>query len=243
VQYRTISAMENAMKTLTHLMLLAGLVSMPLAAVAEDSPHTITGNLSFVSDYQYRGISQTDEDPAIQGGFDYAHSSGFYLGTWGSNVDANFYGNANMEWDLYGGYSGSAGDLGYNVGLLQYYYPDNTIDADTLEAYAGVTYKGFGLKASYSTGEYFGIADSEGTVYWDASYGYTFENGVGLNLHYGYTAGEGAQYDYADWKVGVTFPVGKFTVGLAYTDNDISSTDCNLDICDSRLILSVGTTF
>jgi uncharacterized protein (TIGR02001 family) len=233
--------MENPMKKLTHLMLLTGLVGMPLVAAAEDSPHTITGNLSFVSDYQYRGISQTDEDPAIQGGFDYAHKSGFYLGTWGSNVE---FGTANMEWDVYGGYAGSVGDLGYNVGVLAYIYPDYD-DANTTEVYGGVTYKGFGLKASYTvSSEYFDLDNGDGTVYWDASYAYTFENGLGLGLHYGYTAGSGDQIDYADWKVGVTYPIGKFTVGLAYTDTDLSKADCGgTDLCDSRVILSVGTTF
>ena len=220
------------MKTLTHLMLLAGLVGAPLVASAEDSP--ITGNLSFVSDYQFRGISQTEEDPAIQGGFDYAHSSGFYLGTWASNVAFAH----SLELDVYGGYSGSAGDLGYNVGVLAYIYPGLS-DANTTEVYGGVTYKGFGLKASYSTTDYFGVTNSDGTIYWDASYGYTFENGLGLGLHYGYTSGEGAQDDYKDWKIGATYPVGKFTWGLAYTDTDIDS--CS--ICDGRVILSVGTTF
>lgn len=234
------------MKTLTHLMLLAGLVGMPMAAVAEDSPHTITGNLSFVSDYAFRGISQTDEDPAIQGGFDYAHASGFYLGTWGSNVELGAAPDAaNMEWDIYGGYAGSMGDLGYNVGVLAYLYPDFD-DSNTVELYAGVTYMGFGLKASYTVSdEYFAAGNnSDGTVYWDASYAYTFGNGMALNLHYGYTDGSGPMFDYADWKVGVTVPVGKFNVGLAYTDTDASKTECwGTDWCDGRVILSVGTTF
>lgn len=223
------------MKKQLSVLSLAVLASLSNIAMAEESPHTITGNLSFVSDYQFRGISQTDETMAIQGGIDYAHKSGWYAGVWGSNIE---WAPANMELDLYGGYSGSSGDLGYNVGLLQYVYPDFD-DANTTEIYGGITYKGFGLKASYSLSDYFSMADSDGTVYWDASYNYTFGNGVGLGLHYGYTSGKGAQDDYADWKIGVTMPVGKFSVGLAYTDTDIKN--CNL--CDERLILSVGTTF
>lgn len=227
------------MKKLVHSLVLCGLVSGSAVAMAEDSPHSITGNLSFVSDYQFRGVSQTDEDPAIQGGFDYAHASGFYLGTWASNVE---FGNANMEWDVYGGYSGSVGDIGYNVGLLQYFYPDNS-DADTLEVYGGVTYKGFGLKASYSTTDYFGAPDSDGTIYWDASYGYTFENGFGINLHYGYTSGEGDQEDYADWKVGVTKDVSGFTLGLAYVGTDSDGEDFYGKYADDRFIVSVAKTF
>ncbi len=217
-------------------VVLASASTVTLAADAPASPHTVTGNLSFVSDYQYRGVSQTDEDPAIQGGFDYAHSSGMYAGVWGSNVE---FGAANLELDVYGGYSGTSGDLGYNVGLLQYIYPDYD-DANTTEVYGGITYKGFGLKASYSLSDYFDANDSDGTVYWDASYSYTFANNMALGLHYGYTAGEGAVVDYADWKIGVTMPVGKYTVGLAYTDTDEKSFG---KFGDERLILSFGTTF
>lgn len=222
------------MKKLTSLLVLSGLIAVP--AFAADSPHTVTGNLSFVSDYQFRGVSQTDEDMAIQGGFDYAHASGFYAGVWGSNIE---WAPANMELDVYAGYAGSAGDLGYNVGLLQYVYPDFS-DADTTEMYGGITYKGFGLKVSYSLSDYFAAADSDGTVYWDASYTYTFANNLGLNLHYGYTSGEGDAIDYADWKIGVTYPVGKFTLGLAYTDTDEEAFG---KYGDERLIVSVGTTF
>ncbi|MDD3529832.1 MAG: TorF family putative porin, partial [Gallionellaceae bacterium] len=72
------------MNKLVTVLALCGLSTLSLPVLAEDGPHSITGNLAFVSDYAFRGISQTDEDPAIQGGFDYAHASGFYLGVWGS---------------------------------------------------------------------------------------------------------------------------------------------------------------
>lgn len=222
------------MKKLPYLLILSGLFSVP--AMAADSPHTFTGNLNFVSDYQFRGISQTDQDPAIQGGFDYAHSSGFYLGTWASNVD---FGAANSEWDVYGGYAGSMGDIAYNVGLLQYIYPDYS-DAGTTEAYAGITYKQFGLKASYTiSDDYFHMGNGDGTVYWDATANFDLPAGFTLGLHYGYIAGAGGQPDYADWKVGVNKAVGGFNVGLAYTDTDLGAS--NLD--DERIILSIGKTF
>lgn len=225
-------------KTLSALSLVV-LAPLTQVAMAADSPHTLTGNLSFVTDYQYRGVSQTDEDLAIQGGFDYAHANGLYAGVWGSNVE---FGSANLELDIYGGYSGTAGDLGYNVGLLQYVYPDLD-DANTTELYGGVTYKGFGLKVSYSLSDYFGADNSDGTLYWDASYTHTFANNMSLGLHYGYTSGEGAQDDYADWKVGLNVPVGKFTVGVAYVGTDGDGKDIYGKYADERLILSVGTTF
>lgn len=224
------------MKKRISTLALCGLAILSTNALAEDSPHSLTGNLSFVSDYQYRGVSQTDAGMAIQGGFDYAHKNGLYAGVWGSNVELP---PANMELDVYGGYSGSAGDLGYNVGLLQYLYPD--FDAiNTTEIYAGITYQGFGIKASYSLSDYFGLARSDGTTYWDLSYNHTFANNLALGLHYGYTAGAGDQVDYSDWKVGLTVPVGKFSVGLAYADTDEASFG---KLGDGRLILSLGTTF
>jgi uncharacterized protein (TIGR02001 family) len=223
------------MKKLSYLLILSGLVSVP--AIAADSPHSVTGNLYLVSDYQFRGVSQTNEDPAIQGGFDYAHASGFYLGTWASNVA---FGAANSEWDVYGGYAGTAGDLGYNVGLLQYIYPGYS-DASTTEAYAGVTYKQFGLKASYTiSDDYFDMGNGDGTVYWDATANFELSAGLTLGLHYGYTAGAGGQFDYSDWKIGLTKEVSGFNVGLAYTDTDDKSLG---DVSEERIIFSIGKTF
>lgn len=226
------------MKKLVPALVLSGLAAMP--AFAEDSPHSITGNLGFFSDYAFRGVSQTDEDPAIQGGFDYAHASGFYLGTWGSNVE---FADANMEWDVYGGYNGKiTEDLGYTVGLLQYFYPGFS-DADTLEVNAGLSYKWFGLKASYSATDYFGAPDSDGTVYWDGSFNYELPAAVMLGLHYGFTAGSGAQEDYADYKVSLAKEVGGFNLGVAYVATDDDGEDLYGDYADDRFIVSVGKTF
>jgi len=223
-----------------------------LSAWASDSPHTVTGNLGIYSDYAFRGVSQTAGEPAIQGGFDYAHASGVYLGTWASNVTEAMYVDAdgntsNLEWDIYGGYSGKIDDdLGYNVGLLKYYYPGAT-HFDTLEAYAGITWKWFGLKASYNLDDYFGAADSDGTVYWDASFNYELPAQVMLSLHYGVTAAEGNAVDYNDWKVGVSKDFAGFVVGLAYTDTDLTDAEQGLvkgeDVKDGRLIVSVSKTF
>lgn len=237
------------MKTLTHLMLLAGLVGAPLVAAAEDSPHSVTGNFGLYSDYAFRGVSQTAGDLALQGGFDYAHSSGFYLGTWASNVETTQLNGANIELDVYGGYSGSVGDVGYNVGLLKYYYPGQNagLDIDTLEAYAGVTYKWVGLKVSYNVDDYFGVANSDGTLYWDASFNYTLPGDVALTAHYGWTKYNGAgnsALDYDDWKIGVSKTFGGFNVGLAYTDTDLAAFNVKgHDVNKGRLILSVSKTF
>jgi len=230
---------------------LTGLVTVPVLASAADSPHSFTGNVGIYSDYIFRGISQTAEDPALQGGFDYAHSSGIYLGTWASNIESLDLNGANLEWDFYGGYSGSVGDVGYNVGLLKYYYPGQTgtSDIDTLELYAGVTYKWIGLKASYNLDDYFGVTNSDGTVYWDLSFNYELPAQVMLGAHYGWTkyAGSGnSAMNYDDWKIGVSKEFGGFNFGLAYTDTDTNyygSKYPSKDLADGHWVVSVSKSF
>ncbi len=132
------------MRNLHKALIIAGLATLPLApgvaqAQAPAAPaaapapeptpeHVFTGNVGLFSEYLFRGIAQTAGKPAVQGGFDYAHSSGFYVGTWASNAswleDFGLYTRSSMEWDFYGGYKGSfADDWTYDVGLYYYYYP------------------------------------------------------------------------------------------------------------------------
>src|SRR5262249_26890266 len=84
---------------------------------------TISANVGAVTDYRFRGISQSDEGPAIQGGVDYVHDSGIYLGTWASSIDFNDGDEANEEVDLYGGWSGDVGGSTLTVGAAYYWYP------------------------------------------------------------------------------------------------------------------------
>lgn len=137
------------------------------AAAAPASPHTFTGNVAVVSDYRFRGISQTYLAPAIQGGFDYSHSSGFYVGNWNSSVSGNSYNNgAGVEMDFYGGWKGSWGDWGLDVGGLYYYYPEAYYTSgvangrskyNNFELYIGGSWKWLSAKYSYATTDYFGL--------------------------------------------------------------------------------------
>jgi uncharacterized protein (TIGR02001 family) len=164
---------------------------------APTSPHTITGNVGFFSQYIFRGLNQTGREPAIQGGFDYSHSSGFYAGTWASNISwlkenasvpgANLgtYGEGgSLEWDFYGGYKGSfGGDFTYDLGTLYYWYPGkiNPViaaasspfevpKADTWEIYGALGWKWLSAKYSYGImNKTFGVKDSQGTWYLDLS--------------------------------------------------------------------------
>lgn len=161
------------MKKLLLASVISASMTLPVIASAQSAPaaqsaHTFTGNLGLASDYRFRGISQTFKQPAIQGGFDYAHASGFYLGTWASNVTGSLangpsYNNGNMEWDFYGGYKWEvAKDLGLDIGLLYYWYPGaqyanpQKSKYNNLEAYLGVGYKWFSAKYSHGLTDYFG---------------------------------------------------------------------------------------
>ena len=153
------------MKKLLHALVLSGLVASPALAMAAEkpvSPHSLSGNISLTSDYVFRGVSQTQNGPAIQGGIDYAHASGFYAGTWASNVDwvsLGFKNNSSMEIDLYGGYKGSLGDVGYDVGAITYYYPGDKIAGvktpDTTEIYLGGSWKFLSAKYSHVVSQNF----------------------------------------------------------------------------------------
>ncbi len=185
---------------------------------APASPHTLSANIGLFGQYVFRGITYTNERPALQGGFDYSHSSGLFLGVWGSNVDKNaLYGNT-LEIDLYGGYVHQfTPDLGVNVGFLQFYYPDNEKlngeSANTTELNAAVNWKWFQLKYSYAVSDFFGLnnkslgdghGDSKGSDYVELNFNYTLPYDINLALHAGHQTVEGRDIaDYTDYLVGV----------------------------------------
>ncbi|MEW5892639.1 MAG: TorF family putative porin [Pseudomonadota bacterium] len=238
------------MKKLYASLALAGLVTVPSLAAAADSPHSFSGNVSLTSNYVFRGISQTGGDPAIQGGLDYSHSSGFYLGTWASNVgwieDFQGYDKGNMEIDLYGGYRGSFDKAGisYDLGIIGYFYPGDkapTIpNADTTEVYAALGWKWFTVKYSYVVsdgafgfGKPLGSKDATGSDYWDISASLPIgETGLTAGAHWGtFSFDNYPDQDYDDWKVSLTYDMGKasklmegVTVGVAYSDTNARKT-------------------
>lgn len=229
-------------KTLIATALL-GAISLPHAAFAdepkkEEPSYTLTGNVTLASEYLYRGIAQSNRKPAIQGGFDFVHKSGIYLGTWGSSISwlsdqSSWFPStagisAPMEWDFYGGYKSTAGDFGYDVGLLQYYYPgtypSGFVSPNTLEIYVGGSWKWITLKYSYALTDLFGALNSSGTKASSSGSGYidlsaTYDVGGGFNLvgHVGHQTVKGAtNADYTDWKLGATKDALGLTWGLAY---------------------------
>lgn len=221
---------------------LAGAFAAPAFAeeAAPVSPHTFTGNVGLFSNYIFRGISQTQNKPAIQGGFDYSHSSGIYFGTWASNIGwVNTKDNASLEWDFYGGYRGTfADDFSYDAGVLKYYYPGNFNGAgatpDTTEVYAAIGWKFITLKYNYVVSKYIfawgdqsgGNGDNRGSGYLDLAANYDLGGGWGIQGHVGrQNIKNYSNASYTDWKLGVTKDLGFGVVGLAYTDTN-SKSDC-----------------
>jgi len=203
-------------------------------AAATPPPPPVTGNMTLVTEYRFRGIDQTYGKPAIQGGFDYSHASGVYLGNWNSNVSqgAGFPGG-NIEMDFYGGYKHAFGDFGIDVGAIYYYYPGsdaqflgaanphtaktNSGTVHNTEVYLGVSWKWLTFKWSHALSDYFLIPDTSGTNYYDLSASYDMGAGWGLNGHVGHLAVKGfSEADYTDYKVGVTKDISGWVFGASY---------------------------
>jgi uncharacterized protein (TIGR02001 family) len=203
---------------------VSSLASLAQAQTAAES--TLSYNVGAVSDYRYRGISQSRLDPALQGGVDYADKSGFYVGAWGSTIkwikDAG--GDANVEIDLYGGYKGAVGDVAYDVGFLRYEYPSNklAISANTNEVYGAVTYGLFTAKYSHAVSNLFGFDNSKNSYYLDLSAALDLGDGYSLTPHVGRQAvkNNGA-YSYNDYALTLAKDLGNgLSVSAAVIDTN-----------------------
>ena len=218
--------------------LLTGNVFAQEATDAAAAPDTgpITANVSVTNDYRYRGLTQSNFKPAIQGGFDYAHESGFYIGNWNSSIswvgDSNPGMSAPIEMDLYAGYKkeftpGWTGD----VGALQYYYPTSgaltgsNVNPNTTEVYGALSYQFVTLKYSYSATNLFGVDNSKGSQYIDLSANYdTGYEGVTVNGHVGYQkVANYSSLSYTDWKLGLTKDLGHgMSIAAAYIGTSLA---------------------
>lgn len=226
------------------------------AAEPAASPHTVTGNFAVVSDYRFRGISQTDTGPAVQGGIDYSHSSGFYLGNWNSSVSGEFFNeSAGVEMDFYGGFKLPIGDLTLDFGALYYYYPrgENADgdEYDTLEAYIGASYGPISGKIWYGISDkWFGSDDASGSIYYELNGTFTIAEGWSLVTHIGYQdVHDIDDADYFDYKVGVTYDWGGWLLGAALVGTSADDDDgefYNLngnELGDTTVVFSVSKTF
>ena len=223
-------------------------VAAVLLLVSGTAAHAeLSGTVGVVSDYDFRGISLSATDPALQGSIDWAAESGFYVGAWGSNIDYGQGVDGDIEIDLYAGYAGETeGGLGWDVGLVYYTYPGSDDISDYPELYGALSYKWFELKQWYSN-DLSGL-DEDG-FYTEANGSFELPANFGLNLHIGYQYGDAWDgSEFMDYSVGVGYTLGNFDLELKYVDTDLGSGDLAFSSDDvfnteGRAIFSVSSTF
>ncbi len=227
------------------------------AAMAEETkPYSISANVAVTSEYFFRGLSQTDGSPTIQGGLDFGYDLDgpvdVYLGIWGSGV--NFQSptagdDATTEFDIYGGLTGEVEGISWDAGFIWYTYPgaDSTLNYDFVEAAfsLGYDFGPYAVSASLNySPEYFG--DSGDSFYWAGGVDVPLPEGFGLGFHLGYqsidkNANFGAP-DYLDWSVTVSKEFEGIGFSLAYIDTDIAEGTCG-DACDTKVVGTISKSF
>lgn len=209
-----------------------------LLAVAGAANAEMTVDAAFVSDYDWRGLSQSGNDGAFQLGGKYSFDSGFYTGLWGSTL-----GNAGQsEIDAFAGYAGefSNSGVGFDVGATYYTYTDND-DANFVELSAGLNYGVFNGKLSFAP-EFGGNNNDEG-FYVEGNGALPIANGFSFLAHVGYSFGDGVKQAYAgdnylDWSAGIGYDVGDFSTFVKYVDGSDATGASN----ESRFVFGLSTT-
>jgi uncharacterized protein (TIGR02001 family) len=196
----------------------------------------VSGNLGLTSDYRFRGISQSQNAPAVQGGIDYAHKSGFYVGNWNSSVSSQVYTNgAGVESDLYAGWKKEFNGVTVDVGSYNYFYPRATTagtgsNFDTYEGYVGLGYGPVSVKYSQTLGNgYFGTANAKGTAYYQADVAYPIAGSkISLLAHAGHTnVANSSTLDYSDYNFGVGYDLQGWNLAAKYYTNGDKTTAFN----------------
>ncbi len=225
------------MKKLLLSAAIATILSGNFAFAEEAKPdNEVSFNIAGVSDYRYRGLSQTRLKPALQGGADYVNNpSGFYAGTWLSTIKwtKDSGGGGDLEVDLYAGKKGEiVTDVSYDVGVLSYVYPSNGLgkvagfaDANTTEVYGQIGYGPAYIKYSHTVTNLFGFVDSKNSGYLDLGANFEVAPGYTLGLHYGHqSVKNNTAYAYDDWKIGITKEFVGVTFGLAAVGTNAEKT-------------------
>ena len=226
------------MKKITTLCLAASTLLAASTAMAwESGDHSTSASVALATDYVWRGYSQTDEEMAISGSFDYAHASGLYAGTWASNVD--FGDDTSIEVDIYAGFSSEFGEsgVGYDVGVLRYIYPSE--DYNWNEVYASLSYSFFSLGVAHSGNVY---DSSETGTYYSAGFDYDLPAGIALSAGVGFYDYDDdvSEDDHTDYRIGLSKEVIGFGFDLTYYGMDDDAEDAYGDVADNRLVFTIS---
>lgn len=197
---------------------------------APEPDYNLSFNAGLTSDYRYRGISQSRLKPALQGGADFAHKSGFYVGTWASTIrwlEDMPGGRGPVEWDLYGGYKGQiAKDWSFDVGYLRYQYPREnfTPSVNTDELYGAVSFGPATLKYSHAVSNLFGFANSKNSGYLDLSAGFDLGSGWSLVPHIGYQrVKNNSSFSYTDYSLALNKDIDGLVLSAALVGTDVKT--------------------
>jgi uncharacterized protein (TIGR02001 family) len=258
-------------KTLIALAAVASAATLPSIASAQaaaPAASPLTGNFTLTSDYRFRGISQSYRLPAVQGGIDWAHESGFYLGNWNSSVSGNQFPNgASLEMDFYGGYKFPLGkDVTMDVGAIYYYYPGAFYNGfpgqkpkyDNFELYFGGLMGPFSAKLYWAISDFFGLDEtvggksSSGSYYVDLNYTTEIAPKLSLLAHLGYQSVKNySNLSYTDYKIGLTYDWTGWLLGLAFVGTNaekapysvFDSSGGSKFVGNNTVVVSIGKTF
>jgi uncharacterized protein (TIGR02001 family) len=232
-------------------LLASGPVAFAQDTAAEpDPPFTVSGTAAFVTDYRFRGVSQSDNSVAVQGGLTLSHESGFYAGFWASSLAGwGTFGGPNVELDIFGGYKFDLGPAAIDAGLTAYTYPGGADTTTFVELYVkasgslgpvGVTGGIFYAPSQEALGNWFAHPDSEegdkeDNIYISGDFTYGIEGTpITAKAHIGYSNGNpglgpngtsvAPTGSYVDWLIGADVALGPVVLGFAYVDTNISDT-------------------
>ena len=245
---------------LTSKSLIAAAALLACAATlaqtkAPEPDYSLAYNVGATTDYRYRGISQTRLKPTLQGGVDFSHKSGLYLGAWGSGIKwiKDGGGDANIELDLYGGYKGSAGSVSYDLGVLTYQYPSNKLNpsANTTELYVAGTMGPATLKYSHSVTNLFGFANSKSSGYLDLSASFDLGNGWSVAPHVGrQRVANNSIFSYTDYSLTVNKDIDGLILSAALVGTNAedaayttSAAACSKFLGKNGLLVSIKKNF
>ena len=224
----------------------AAVAAMPLTAVAQDNPlpGSVSGNVALVSDYVFRGVSQTSNEVAVQGGFDWDTGAGFHFGVWGSSLNFADANAATTEVDLYGGYGGTIDNFSYDVGFIYYWYPGapGALNYDLWEVYGKAGYD-FGPAAltagvAYTPDNFGSTGDA---TYFNALLSVPLMDVFSISSGVGYWALTNGIKDQVDWNAGATLSVYDwFDIDARYYDSDVTSLG---NLADERFVLKISRAF
>ncbi len=233
----------------------------PAAAAPEPAPtYTLVPKISVYSEYEYRGISQTAEKPALQFNLDYSHPSGFYLGTFVTNINwlkevakaGGFSTGANIEWDIFGGYKFEVvKDVTLDVGYLRYEYPSSGAfnpSPNTDEFYVGLAYGPFSTKYSHAFSNLFGFTNSENSYFLEANWAQEVMPKLTANAQFArQSVKNNGDYSYNVFKLGATYDLGDgWALGAYYKNTNAkpaSYTVNGKDWSNARLVAFASKAF